>query len=83
MCDCVIEAEVVASLTCVEDFCGTCTHEGWSHFTTFWADWDGSTVHFGGSWGHVPDMASANVPSICTVHAHARVYGGHCQREEA
>ena len=81
MCDCVIDATAVAQMTCVEDFCGTCTHHSWSHATSFWADWDGCTVHFGGAWGHVPDMVSADVPSIDTVQAHARLYGGHYQRD--
>lgn len=82
MCTCIIDEEV--SLLCVEDFCGMCTHYGWSHPTAFWADWDGATVvHFGGAWSHVPDMtAVGELPTADVVHTHASLYGGHCQKGE-
>ena len=69
-------------MVCVEDFSGSCTHDGWSHSVSFWADWDGTTVHFGCAWRHVPDMPAVSEPALLAVHAHACVYGGFCESAE-
>ena len=59
---------------CIIDFCGS-TNPG--HFTvSFWADWDGERVVFGGDWSDVPSMQTATEPTREEVVAHVEKITG-------
>lgn len=44
--------------------------------TSFWADWDGKKVVFGGDWRDVPDMPAKREPTEKRVYAWAHKHGG-------
>jgi hypothetical protein len=52
---------------CIVDFNG---YSQPGHFpVSFWADWDGSKVVFGGDWQEIPDMPTDKEPTEDEVHA--------------
>lgn len=52
---------------CIVDFCGYSYPGHWP--TSFWADWDGSEVIFGGDWDHIPNMPTDTEPTEQEVDA--------------
>ena len=64
------------SSICVYDFCGSMKWPGGSRLpASFWADWDGEQVVFGGDWSDVPPMRSLSEPTEEQCWEHARTYG--------
>ena len=45
------------------------------HLVSFWAEYDGAEVTFGGDWGDVPPMKASRRPSVARVKAWARKHG--------
>lgn len=59
-----------------KDVCIVDWNTGGSFPTSFWADWDGKKVVFGGDWRDVPDMPAKREPTQKRVYAWAHKHGG-------
>ena len=64
------ESEEMTSV-CIEDFCGRCSGLP----TSYWADWDGTAVGFGGEWQDIPDMPTDIEPTPNEVNQWAKDHG--------
>jgi hypothetical protein len=59
-----------------KDVCIVDWNAGGRFPTSFWADWDGEKVVFGGDWRDVPDMPAKREPTQKRVYAWAHKHGG-------